>query len=256
MLIYFHTRKPFIFCQLQKYSIQLITVMSFETLNKNETINQNNKLYQDPDLTNLLEKFELLKPDQALIFMVYDPRNGDFTHVHKFTTKRAENGLEIEYKDNENFMNKGTKLEDYEDYDMTSSLTFLKDGDFVLNKASDALWENITITRENWICDIEDSLIELDKKSPSKKSLSFDTIDMLNKNIEKSNIIEVLKQTLSKLESEEITDEEVLLHRFKDDLYRSVEQAEFTSAEVFQGSKKEVAKMLYEWGKNRRENHD
>jgi hypothetical protein len=99
-------------------------------------------------------------------------------------------------------------------------------------------------------------LTELDKKSPNKKSLSFDTIEMLNKNIEKSKIIEILKETLSKLESEEITDEEVLLHRFKDDLYRSIEQAEFTSAEVFQGSKKEVSKMLYEWGKNRRENFD
>jgi hypothetical protein len=104
--------------------------MSFETSNKKEIINQNKTLYQDPELTKLLEKFELLKPDQALIFMVYDPRNGDFTHVHKFTTKQAENGLEIEYKDNENFMNKGTTIEDYEDYDMTSSLTLLEDSDF------------------------------------------------------------------------------------------------------------------------------
>ena len=78
--------------------------------------------HHDIRLEQKLIEYNLIQPEQSLIFMVYDPKDGAFTHVHKFTSKSVEGGVLIEYKDNENFLNKNESREDHEDYDMLTTL--------------------------------------------------------------------------------------------------------------------------------------
>ena len=209
--------------------------------------------YPHPELEQDLARYNLLAPDQSTIFMVYD-REGNFTHVHKFSSRRTPEGVEITYLDNENFLNKGLGLEEHEDYAMETTLLYTPEIGFSVKDISPAIRDFLDVTRENQIIDLEETreMLEQHGTRANYNALAYEVQVLLDREESLSEILNYIDAQIERISKGEFDDEELIIQRTWHELRRSEEDADFKSAEVISGDKKTVAKQLYAWSRERR----
>ena len=225
--------------------------MSIEQISKAEQLTLT-EYHAHPALKKELQKYNLLTPDQLVIFRNYD-QNGTFTHIHKFSSKQTPQGITITYLDNESFQNQGLPLSEHEDWVMETTLLYRPELGFTVEEVSPAIRDFLDITRENRIGDLQESRdILLNDQRQTFSTLAYEVQALLEEGQTSTKILDYIETEIKKTEKGEFNDEELIIHRTWEELKRSAEIAKTKRAEVITGDKKSVARKLYTWQKDLR----
>lgn len=225
--------------------------MSIERLSKTEQLTPF-EYHTHHALEKELQRYNLLIPDQLVIFRNYD-QNGAFTHIHKFSSKQTPQGTAVTYLDNESFQNHGLPLAEHEDWVMETTLLYQPELGFKVEEVSPAIRDFLDITRDNRITDLQESKEILQRtQTQAFATLAYEVQDLLAEGKTNEEALAYIESELTKMEKGEFDDEELIIHRTWEELKRSADIARAKNVEVVAGGKKEVARKLYAWQKESR----